>query len=510
MFTLKELLNISGLQYLNEIVCEDLLETTEITRLAVIEPPVEQFVKSNDIVLTTAMGCTDDDDSFLSFVKEIYECKASALLISFKPETTPIPDIVKQYAIEKSFPIIRLPWEYHFADIISYVNEGLKAKETLNNSLYLNLQNTLINAYLEEKSLYDAAHIISIAFNGSVTIYDRYQQIKGEHSVNRNTNDYNFTSDILVNGALYGNIEISGDLQTTIADNSLFMTYLGVPLSLWFNKEDVINLTSMLIKNDFIWRLTDFNEDNQTKLLSEGEKMGFDLSAPYIAIICKPVYKYQQFNTQNQSSTHFNINTIESIIIEECRALKIKPLVTANEGIFLSYIDVYEQITVNTLIDNLTKRLSMLYNEYDFYWGIGDMSPIPYTFRKQFKKAKLALEQCINSNIVSKRLTYKQSRITSIVYQYSENAELINQAKEILGCLISIDSESGKSMDLMLTLVTFFKCNYNTSLTARELHLHRQSLLYRLDKIEQLTGFCLSNHDDLFILEFYSRLILKF
>ena len=42
--------------------------------------------------------------------------------------------------------------------------------------------------------------------------------------------------------------------------------------------------------------------------------------------------------------------------------------------------------------------------------------------------------------------------------------------------------------------------------TARSLHIHRQSLSYRLEKIEQLTGMSLGSHEDLFLLEVYSRI----
>jgi purine catabolism regulator len=58
----------------------------------------------------------------------------------------------------------------------------------------------------------------------------------------------------------------------------------------------------------------------------------------------------------------------------------------------------------------------------------------------------------------------------------------------------------------MATLSEFIRSNYNTSLTARNLHIQRQSLLYRLEKIESLTGLSLSCHRDLFLLEVYSRI----
>lgn len=41
------------------------------------------------------------------------------------------------------------------------------------------------------------------------------------------------------------------------------------------------------------------------------------------------------------------------------------------------------------------------------------------------------------------------------------------------------------------TLKTYIKANYNISEAARLSNLHRQSLIYRLDKIEALTGLSL-------------------
>ena len=66
--------------------------------------------------------------------------------------------------------------------------------------------------------------------------------------------------------------------------------------------------------------------------------------------------------------------------------------------------------------------------------------------------------------------------------------------------------DKGSSMELIQTLMEFLKNNGNSSLTARNLHLNRQSLLYRLKKIEALTGMSLSQRKDLFLLEIYTRI----
>ena len=69
-------------------------------------------------------------------------------------------------------------------------------------------------------------------------------------------------------------------------------------------------------------------------------------------------------------------------------------------------------------------------------------------------------------------------------------------------------SSYGDSSNIQLfeTLVTYIDNNFNVSKTATKLYIHRQSLLYRLSKIEELTGMSLKSSSDLFLLSVYARI----
>lgn len=62
----------------------------------------------------------------------------------------------------------------------------------------------------------------------------------------------------------------------------------------------------------------------------------------------------------------------------------------------------------------------------------------------------------------------------------------------------------------MKTLAVFFDNNYNSSETARALYIRRQSLHGRLKKIEEMTGFSLKDHEDLYVPESYLHLFRNF
>jgi purine catabolism regulator len=86
----------------------------------------------------------------------------------------------------------------------------------------------------------------------------------------------------------------------------------------------------------------------------------------------------------------------------------------------------------------------------------------------------------------------------------AKNEEIRQIAEATVAPLHHYSVERG--IDLMKTVRTYNECKGNVSQTSRELNLHRQSLLYRLKKIESLTSCDLNNSDDLFLIELSIRL----
>ena len=63
--------------------------------------------------------------------------------------------------------------------------------------------------------------------------------------------------------------------------------------------------------------------------------------------------------------------------------------------------------------------------------------------------------------------------------------------RELVEPLVRYDRERGS--DLVRTLRVYFACGSNASEAADKLFLHRNSMLYRLARIEKLTGADLKN-----------------
>jgi len=74
------------------------------------------------------------------------------------------------------------------------------------------------------------------------------------------------------------------------------------------------------------------------------------------------------------------------------------------------------------------------------------------------------------------------------------------QARQLRQPLAQLEEFDQKGRVLMKTLVAWFSHNSHPTLTAKAMHIHRNTLDYRLQKISELTGLNLSNTDDRLLL----------
>lgn len=124
----------------------------------------------------------------------------------------------------------------------------------------------------------------------------------------------------------------------------------------------------------------------------------------------------------------------------------------------------------------------------------------PLNIKKAYQEGKTALLLGRKFNIPENIYYYEKLTVYRILSQIDERM------------LLSIYDETLKygiqrlSSDEIKTAMYFLECNLNISETARKLYIHRNTLIYRLDKIQKDTGFNLRIFRD--ALEFYLLLLI--
>lgn len=111
-----------------------------------------------------------------------------------------------------------------------------------------------------------------------------------------------------------------------------------------------------------------------------------------------------------------------------------------------------------------------------------------------YKEAKMALEVGKIFEENKKIVNYEQLGIGRLIYQLP--APLCKMfINEVLHGL-SMDKFDEETLT---TVNKFFENNLNVSETSRQLYIHRNTLVYRLDKLQKMTGLDLRNFDDAII-----------
>ena len=123
--------------------------------------------------------------------------------------------------------------------------------------------------------------------------------------------------------------------------------------------------------------------------------------------------------------------------------------------------------------------------------GIGTVVPGYKQLAKSFKEARVALEVGKVFDTEKTIISYENLGIARLIYQLPTTlCEMFLKEVFSKGSIDSLDSET------LFTIQKFFENNLNVSETSRKLFVHRNTLVYRLEKIRKLTGLDLREFDD--------------
>ncbi len=123
--------------------------------------------------------------------------------------------------------------------------------------------------------------------------------------------------------------------------------------------------------------------------------------------------------------------------------------------------------------------------------GIGTTVEGIRDLARSFKEAQIALEVGKVFDTERTIVSYDNLGIARLIYQLPTTlCEMFLKEVFKKGSIDSLDHET------LFTIQKFFENNLNVSETSRKLFVHRNTLVYRLEKIKKLTGLDLREFDD--------------
>ena len=144
-------------------------------------------------------------------------------------------------------------------------------------------------------------------------------------------------------------------------------------------------------------------------------------------------------------------------------------------------------------IEKIAKSIADTLNS-EFYVkvsiGIGTVVDNIKDLARSYKEAQVAFEVGKVFDTEKNIISYENLGIGRLIYQLPTTlCEMFLQEVFKNGSLESLDRET------LMTIQCFFENNLNVSETSRKLFVHRNTLVYRLEKIRKLTGLDLREFD---------------
>ena len=148
-----------------------------------------------------------------------------------------------------------------------------------------------------------------------------------------------------------------------------------------------------------------------------------------------------------------------------------------------------QEALVSTIID--TVRSEAMIN---ICVGIGSIATTLRDIAASYREAQVALEIGRVFDAEKEILNYETLGIGRLIYQLP-----VKLCQMFLDEVFKKDSIDKLDSETLMTIQKFFDNSLNISETSRKLFIHRNTLVYRLDKIQKLTGLDLREFDDAII-----------
>ena len=126
--------------------------------------------------------------------------------------------------------------------------------------------------------------------------------------------------------------------------------------------------------------------------------------------------------------------------------------------------------------------------------------------KQSLEQAELALKVAMTSG-KKRYFGYESLGFYKVLFNVSNRKELESFRSEVLGPLNEYDKRHGG--ELLPTLTAFLEDTENLSIVADKLHIHRNTLRYRLQKVEEITGRNLGDTQDRMHL-FFATIVDKY
>jgi sugar diacid utilization regulator len=139
-------------------------------------------------------------------------------------------------------------------------------------------------------------------------------------------------------------------------------------------------------------------------------------------------------------------------------------------------------------------RMRDLFPEAVVTIGIGGSCRDPAEIARSYGQARRTIDAVVRLGRQGQAIAFEDLGIHRLLLQVPDLKELKSFASEILGDLDRQDPQRGA--ELLATLACYFRENNSPQRTAQSLHVHPNTVAYRIRRVQEITGLRLDTYRD--------------
>jgi PucR family transcriptional regulator, purine catabolism regulatory protein len=523
--SLKEAVVLSGKGFLNN----------EIKGATIMEAPdITDWLKGGELILTSLYPIRAfNEEEQEQFILKLAEKGVSALVVKNNRFVTEIPEAMIRAGEASNLPIIQLPKEVPYVDVMYPVmgeiinNQVVKLqyyKEIHDRFTALSLADegpekiiaTLENLIGNPVALFDRSFHCIASTLPPLTVFELVEKIPYYKSEGINFPHFRqIVKYPELNGQLGYQIvvpiETINHIKTylLIAENNKpleELDYIAVEnaatsLSLELVKQFAVAEVDKKFKSDLLEDLIKGKLQSATSIYQNANLIGWDLESSFAVVLFKVAKNSEVFST-NQKNRGLTIQNealvyegIQRYLPNEIIGMKSSLVIVLWKVTEMDKNDLIWMSKIKKIASDIQRSLKSQKSTIELQVGIGNLANSITEISDSYKKAQDALELGEVLNGKEAITAFSELGIYRLLSHIEDSLQLRTFIPSSLQRLLEY-SQANKS-DLLQTLKIFLECSQNATKTAQVLYVHHKTVVYRLDRIKEISKINFEDPEEL-------------
>lgn len=555
-FTIEQLLNFDNLSGIRLVAGNKRISNIITGTNIVDNPDVFDWLSAGEFVLSTGYIFKDNLEMQLRLVREMAEINCAGFGMKVNRYLNEIPGAMLAEADRLGLPMLEVPFQYSLSQVCRAIEGEIEKQSDVSLKKYIKIYNTITRYTFQSGNLEGMAQLICTLIQNPLIIVDNGWQLLAyaEHQdnqaplaeyLNLQKDEPVFSTDFLdeipdnmhqhsksikrkypgldvicrvmsvtADGVGYGFLIVWENVHKMTAPDYVALEMAAASIALELIKVKQIHEIKHHLRYDFFDDLLAGKIESVKAVNSLAEIHYMDARKVYICAVIKiNVYNDIVNNPIKSMEKYLYLKKKMIDLIKKISYKMLRNIVSIHRGnLIILFIRAKENETdhisqdTRECIQNIYAEIHNLCDSIEI--GVGNPCLNLLQMRKSYLNALEAIRISERIENESSVTFYEDIFIYHLLDSFQPRQKLTEFANHMLGKLVQYDQEN--KSELVLTLEKYFSHGGNVTLIAKKNYLHRNTLIYRIEKIKSILGTDLKHPEVLLELQIALKIIRMF